>query len=463
MSRRDPSTVSADRPTPPPTALAALLVVVFASTLEGQEFDALRVRTELTPGPYLVGRGIELGVGVVVDGPRPRIAAPRLINADVWSIGTDMKPVSASGIGETVAQRNLYLTRFRIVPRRPGVLEIPPIKIRINDHAAASRPRRITVESVPATGRPAAFLGGVGAFTVESEVVPQSIRLGQEFEYRLTISGPAAWGTTEPPDLGATPAISSSARVEPRPVESINEPPSRRFVYRVRPHQAGEIVIPPVSIASYDPTVSRYLTKATKRAAVQVVGVPALDIDTIVDERAAAAESRQFWFQQAIWWAAAVVLGASVAALALVRKRLRSRQRLGPTAARQFAAGLGKSLGGNTSAIVDAETSDPAFDMALAIGDALVRYLEIGSSRPAGALTPEETRDGVKRLTSSDELGAQAASLLVRCDRVRFGSRSNGRIGPELADEARALFQALGRVRHRAVAGQSASAARDGL
>ena len=54
--------------------------------------------------------------------------------------------------------------------------------------------RSLTVEPVPFEGRPAEFLGGVGEFSVQASVMPTTIRVGQEFIYRIGLTGPGRLG-----------------------------------------------------------------------------------------------------------------------------------------------------------------------------------------------------------------------------------------------------------------------------
>src|SRR5690606_15654110 len=105
-------------------------------------------------------------------------------------------------------------------------------------------------ENPPMAGRTPDFLGGVGDFTAEAVADVGQVRVGQEFLYRIRIEGPAAWGMTNRPELTRLKALPIAARAVPLPAEVIDEPPSRAFVYRVRPSKSGEVVLPPVTIAS---------------------------------------------------------------------------------------------------------------------------------------------------------------------------------------------------------------------
>ena len=175
--------------------------VVLAGAAAGQSSGGLSVRSEVSPGPYLVGQGFELGVGVAATGERPRIDPPRINGAIAWTIGTDLAPIKASGIGSVVAAENRYVTRFRVVALRSGSLEIPAIHVQLKGRSARTQPRRLMIQPVPVEGRPAAFLGGVGRFAASAEAIPKVVRAGQEMELRIKVTGPAAWGMTDRPVL----------------------------------------------------------------------------------------------------------------------------------------------------------------------------------------------------------------------------------------------------------------------
>jgi hypothetical protein len=77
----------------------------------------------------------------------------------------------------------------------------------------------------------------------------------------------------------------------------------------------------------------------------------------------------------------------------------------------------------------------------------LVRYLELGAERPPGALTPEEACQGVRDVSQSDNLAAKAGRLTAFCDQVLYGDVQSGSLTREILEEARALFEALGKVK----------------
>ena len=403
--------------------------------------EALRVQVDAAPGPHHVGEGFELVVRVAGEGRRPEVDLPKIAGADVWLIrNNEWKPISVSGIGSVVGQSNLFLSRYRVVPRRAGTLEIPSVRARLDDQTGRSRPTRVTVQPVPLEGRTAEFLGGVGRFTLQAEASPRSVRVGQELDYRITITGPAAWGMTARPDLKRFDRLDIGPRIEPRPVESINEPPSRTFVFTLRPTRPGEAVLPPVAIASFDPSSRHYVTRVTPGVPIRVVAVPAFDAATIPDLGSSGdreADRMAAIRQWAILGAAALLAG-SAAAIAWVRRKARLAGRLGgPVAARRFAARTARSLAHDAAGTPQ--------ELALRVTTALIRYLRLGDGRPPGAMTPDEAREGVARCTGSDELGAQAAHIAASCDGLLYRDAPAPPEDPDrLREDARGFFAHLG-------------------
>jgi hypothetical protein len=107
------------------------------------------------------------------------------------------------------------------------------------------------------------------------------------------------------------------------------------------------------------------------------------------------------------------------------------------------------SLEGSSSPSVAAhdERDRPELAAARIVSELLIRYLELGAARPPGALTPEEALKGVHQVSNSDELGRKAGRLTTFCDLVLYGDAPGAPSMEELLGQARALFQALGKVK----------------
>jgi len=448
--------------------LAICLVVVGSDGLlgpsgtfaqDGQNSESLRVRVGVARGPHFVGQGFELELGVTAGADRPKVELPRIAGARAWLIGTDLKPIATSGIGAVIAQSNLFLSRFRVVASRSGTLEIPSILAQIDGRSGRSQPKQLEIQPVPLEGRPAEFLGGVGQFTLRAEAAPSVVRFGQELKYRITVTGPAAWGMTARPDLARSDRFGAGLRIREESDETTNEPPTRTFVYDIRPARFGELVLPPVAIAAFDPTIKRYVTRVTSSLSVKVVDVPTFNPATIEHLHSPPRAARSSWMEWTTWVLSAVLLCGASVALARVRRRHRAELHHGPASARAFAARLVRTLGRDSHCPEQAEAIAPdpaapagvsryrAWVAAHRISDDLTRYLELGAGRPPGALTPAEARQGVVAVTGSDDLGGEAERLANECDVALYGERNGELDASRLLKSARQLFRALSRVK----------------
>ncbi len=353
--------------------LAPIWALVFLREAIASGAEPPRVLAGLGPGPYFVGQGFELRVSGVASGPRPRIEPPKLATALVWAAGTEFHPVSATGIGTITSDQYRFVTRFRVVARRSGTLEIPSIKVPLREGAGRTQPIKVAIQPVPAEGRPAEFLGGVGTFAIGAEAVPEAVRVGQSLEFRIKVTGPAAWGMTDRPELARYRRPELGLRVEQKPDVFNEEPPARTFVYRLRPTRAGNMVLPPVAVAAFDPAVSRYITRVTAGVPIRVVAVPAFDPATISDGVSPADSTGAAGVAWAVACVSAALLLGAYALLAFVRRRARQSGRHGLAVASRFATRFARA---------NSPGSSPYGDVAHRISEALVRYLQLGMGRP---------------------------------------------------------------------------------
>ncbi len=422
--------------------------------------DPVHVQAEVGRGPYFVGQGIEFRIRVTGQRRPPKIELPTIPLARAWHIGTDTRPISRSGIGSIVAEENVFVTRFRVVPTRPGVLQIPSVPVRVEERLGRSQSLKVEILPVPAAGRPAAFLGGVGRFTLLAEVSTSAVRVGQEFDFRVTVSGPAAWGMTEPPELMRYDRVPLGLRIRTGPTQTIDEPPQRTFTYHLRPSRPGDAVLPPMAIASFEPTLSRFMTQATPSVPVRVVAVSPFDPGTIDDGARSRPVRPSVNGRWIAWSLSALALGAAYITLAVLRKRLRSRRLARESAARHFAARLARSLSldgfpAGVAVFQESSVMVPLIDnaegslrpAARRVRDLLIHYLELGAERPPGALTPDEALQGVTLVSQSADLGARAGRLMASSDRVLYGENAANIGAPEFLEQARSLFEALGKAK----------------
>ena len=315
----------------------AALMCLWSTGALAQDTRPLSVRVEVPEGSFYVGEAIDLAVGVTARDQRPALELPELGQADLWTLGTSFRPISTSGIGSQITGDHLFITKLRLVPKRAGMLTIPPVVARLGGRSGKSKPARIRIDPVPLAGRPSTFRGGVGGFSIRAETSPATVQVGQELTFRLIVEGPAALGMSEAPDLGRFEQVPLALRVRPRPVEFNRDPPSRTYVYRIRPTQPGKATLPPVAVASFDPRLGRYITRVSPGQPITAVAVPAFDPETLQYQAPKAGSGgllSTFWARAALVLA---VLSAVLALTILARSRQWIGQRSGPRAARRFA------------------------------------------------------------------------------------------------------------------------------
>lgn len=415
-----------------------LVVATAAVTARGQGAPALRVRVDLDPGPRYVGESFELRLTVVAGGEEPTVTLPELEHARMAVVETFTKPIRASSIGPMIALEQLHLFQCRVVADAPGTLEIPPIEAQDRDKVGRSRPARIEIRAVPSAGRPADFLGGVGRFEIEAMAEPAVVRVGERIVYKIKATGPGALGMIDRPSLARFKGLAIPVEIRPGRDQTSFEPPSRTFVYEIRPLSAGEVTLPPVSAAAFDPAVKRYMTRATHGLPIRAIAVPFLDSSVIAPAESEEPPRRNGWWY-AVGASAMVVL---VAFVLVFWRRWRPRQVRSVRAARRHAARVARRL--RATSAVDPDRAD---QLPRELMDHLGCYLAAGLGRPLGALSPAEARAGVAEVSRSPELGDDAARLAESCDQWLYGPEDVRPPLSEIHDSARHLFGALGRAR----------------
>lgn len=412
-------------------------------TAPATDDGAIPARAAVGPGPFFVGQEVLVQVTAVGGSERPEIDAPTVAGASLAPAGGAIRPLTASAIGDlTLNESNAFISAFRLVPERPGTLAIPPFGVRLGSRRGATRPLRVEVLAPPAAGRPANFAGGVGPIEASAEVRPEAVRVGQPFEYRVRLIGPGARGTARLPGdvVARLDGLSIRPEVGPLPPESSEGPPSRTFRYRVRPRVAGEVALPPVLLAWFDPTTRRYQSIATGSPRVRVVEVAPMDPTRVAYDapeapaRGSAARlgdrlrrwstTRLFW---ATWWLPIAVglLGWAYAQ----RQRRRVAIRTTLRAARRVTAMADQGAG--------------AADLARFLLETLARHLQLARGRPEGVLTSAEAEPAYHEATGDGDLARRVAKLVRRCERVLYAAEPAREPTRELATEAQGLLREI--------------------
>lgn len=390
-----------------PVVISSLLTTPLAAP--GQE--PARVRLEVQPGPHFVGQGIRLEVAVTATGlTRPTVEPPEAEGLKIVQVDIRSAPVSTSAIGSVVNQRVRYGFRYLVVTSRAGTVRLPPFRVR-SDAEPLGRTAPMTLQVRRPPDPPPAFLGGVGLVEAASEVVPDAVRVGQPAEYRITLSGPGALGSSRPPDLARLRELAISPEVT-RIAEETDWAASRRVLrYRVTPRRPGEVVLPPVLVEWFDPTRAAYQVTIVPAlrfvarsappldpsmlefadAPPEKVAAPSLRVDRAVSRPSRGLDPRA-WM---VGWLGVVVL--------MLRARSRRlRRKLDPESVlRSVARGA------------------PDSDRLETYLGALSSHLAPGVS---GELTPDEAERAVARRTGDQALAGRIRALIEDADTARFSA-----------------------------------------
>lgn len=370
----------------------------------------IRASWEIARGPIYVGQGVEAHLNVVASATRPTTEMPKTESLDLVPLsGIEVRPLAATGIGDVVEVTNAYRIPVRIVPRRAGKLILPPIRIEADGRMGTVPPRTIAVRAAPTLGRTSAFLGGVGTVVASAEARPSAVRVGDPFEYRITLEGPGAVGSVGPPRLDGLDRLGLGIRVEPQPDEATVEPPRRTFRFRLRPIRAGDAAIPPFRVSWLDPATGSYRVTATRSVPIRVVDVPEFDPARVAFPDVSGRRANRAVAAAGVGLAGLLLAGG---VLLFAKWRTAKSRKVNP---RRIADGLASRVAG---------IEDPD-SLVVAANEAVVEFFNAVSGRPPGVLTPGEARAWAKALTGRDDDAERAERLIAILDRWRYGEDHN--------------------------------------
>jgi len=260
------------------------------------------------------------------------------------------------------------------------------------DFTVRGEPVTLRVRPLPEAGRPAAFAGAVGRFTVSARTTASRVRPMESFPLVLEIAGEGNLDAFPPP------------RLEPAGFHVFGRTDAggspRRITYDVAAIDASPSAVPALAFAYFDPAAGAYREARTEPIPIEVIGAP---------------EPEEHAFP---WWIP-VVVAVAVAAVAA-----RMRRRREPDAVERAAAAF--RAGGGF----------PAFLAAL-----------LGCPEPA-VISP----DLAARLEGAGvppDLAARASALVERVTAARYAGGAAPSAG-DADDEARALVEAITARRRRA-------------
>jgi hypothetical protein len=322
----------------------------------------------------------------------------------------------------------------------------------------AGRNLAIEVKPLPAAGQPRGFRpSNVGRFEIAADVDRTTLRQGEAVRLSVRIAGTGNIALVELPSL---PELEGLRSYEPKPrtpqleLGKAELSGSRIYTLLLVADQAGELTIPAIELAYFDPKTQRYEVAASKPIHLQVDAdpnaepspvAPAADgngetellVPPIAGGELVRVTPREPWLTRERWWVGALsvpaVLGLGWAGGALLR-------RFGPDdLARERARDLARRrmLLSEASAAVD---GGEGFYPKLA---ALLQAAAIGRAGPEGVgLTRERLIALLAERGAAQQELDELRELLDACDAARFGAgRGDTEQRREHLERARTLLR----------------------
>jgi len=417
--------------------------------------------------PVFVGARLgaeEVWVGETVDADVTLYAATQVSGLDLFEEPSftnfwveDAKPdPNAEGYRTTIEGRpyNAYpIVRKVLVPATPGSYSLTPYGVRIQvsrstgdvfrdffGNAGArsvlrrTEPLRLTVKPLPETGRPDDFSGVVGSFALEVAADRRTARVNDAVALRATVEGSGFLRSGPAPTLEATPDLKV---FEPKVTESSEirdgKLRSRKtWEWVVVPLTPGEVRLPAVRYAVFDPTTAAYEVLGGEPVVLTVErGEPAAD-DAIArgDVRLERREiafikplrgrllDRQPRIHQRGWYVTLLVLPAVVGPLIVVagRRRALYRQNHSLARARRARTRARRRLRAARQR-ADRSGSDSFHEE---VARALVDYIADRFDRAPSGLTYDVADDLLASRGVSADLKRRLRTCLETCDFARY-------------------------------------------
>ncbi len=210
-------------------------------------------------------------------------------------LDVESRPLPRTAYVDGTPYQTIVLKRVALFPTRTGTLDVDPLEIETEARASAqlrtpndpfsslrrsyetvtlsSEPLTIDVQPLPG-GAPEAFRGAVGSFQIRTEVDSRDVATGRALRMTVRLRGTGNIATLEPP--GFTPPDAVDA-YDPETTTSIDRSGrsiqgTKAFTYVLIPRRNGELTLPPVTFAYFNPEQRRYETLQSAPLTIDVAG-----------------------------------------------------------------------------------------------------------------------------------------------------------------------------------------------
>ena len=317
----------------------------------------------------------------------------------------------------------------------------------------------VEVLPLPENGQPAAFYGAVGDYTISVSARPRSVPVGDPVTVVLEIAGTGNIGAVTMPLL---PELDGFEAYEPKRslVEELtgNQYGGKAaFEYILIPQHGGQLEIPSVSFAYFDPETGEYETRLSERISVDSYGdspqeeqvsygltraeIAAVgeDIRHIKPDAEGFAQATVF-HQSSFYWALHIMAPLGYGAFYFLHRHRRrlvgdvayARRRRAKQVARRRLTEAERELEDANSGVVCAR-----------IQEAILGFVADQSNRPVAGLTTESCLELAGSWGAADVAVAELSEVLRLCEFRRYAPGASdvselrqlhGRAGQLIAD-----------------------------
>ncbi len=323
-----------------------------------------------------------------------------------------------------------------------------------------SRPITLDVRPIPSAGRPAAWSGAVGRYTIAAAIDPARVHVGEASTLTVTLSGRGNIRAVSDPALPEVPGLrgfdSGSEVADKREGHTFGG--TRKVTRVLVAETSGRYVIPAITYSVFRPDRGGFETIRTEPLELEVVeggvapGIAGSSHAVVAAQGGAnlrfirlgdpglSRRAGTLWASPTFWLLQLVPLIVLAGTLLYGRhhervstdQRYARLRRSGKEARRRLR---------HARALL--ERSD-ARGFHAAVAQAVVGYVADRANVPAPSLTPESTRALLMARGIETALVDRVTDCLQRCDYGRFAPAAGG-AERELLAEAEAILTTLGR------------------
>lgn len=317
------------------------------------------------------------------------------------------------------------------------------------------------VREVPQKGRPERFAGHVGQYSVEADVTPTEVRVGDPMTLRVKLSGPAYLDHVELPPLDGQPALAGNFKIPEEMAEGRVVNGAKVFTQTIRAVRPEVTEIPPIELPYFDTAAGEFRVARSEPIPIKVSEARIVTAEDAEGREPVPAASRavEAWtrgiahnyegdellvdqrYGPAVWaaspgWLAVLGVPPLVYVLLLAGVLWSRRRQADPEGARRRAA--------FARACRELKRRQMAGEDVL---DVLRGYVADKFGYSGTAVTAGDARSCLRRAGVEEETVQALVRLFETCEAGRYAG--GGSCGPEVdagvADEAAELLKAVER------------------